>query len=173
MNPPLIIAGIAALLLGRQLFWLFIAAVGFTAGLTFAQTALIDQPQWMIWALGLAAGIIGLLLALFIQKLAIGLGGFAAGAYVAMRLAFLWGHELHPAAVLLSGVVGAVLLYIFFDWALIALSSAAGAGLILEGVPGLPIPDLGLFWMLTILGIVIQTLLMRKKSAKEGTPRKG
>lgn len=167
MDPTLIITGAVALLLGRQLFWLFIAVVGFTIGFTFAQNALVDQPQWIIWALGLAAGIVGLLLALFIQKLAVGLGGFAAGAYVAMRLAFLGGHELHPAGVLLAGVAGAVLLYIFFDWALIVLSSTAGAGLILEGVPQLPIPDLGLFWMLTILGVVVQTLLMRRRPKKE------
>jgi len=167
MDPTLIIIGAAALLLGRQLFWLFIAVVGFTIGLTFAQTALVDQPQWMIWALGVAAGIVGLLLALFIQKLAIALGGFAAGAYVAMQLALMGGHELHPAGVLLAGAAGAVLLYIFFDWALIVLSSTAGAGLILEGVPELPIPDLGLFWILTILGLVVQTLLMRKRPKKE------
>jgi len=171
MNPTLIITGAAALLLGRQLFWLFIAVVGFTVGFTFAQTALVDQPQWMIWALGLAAGIVGLLLGLFIQKLAVGLGGFAAGAYVAMRLAFIGGHELHPAGVLLAGVAGAVLLYIFFDWALIVLSSAAGAGLILEGVPECPIPDLGLFWILTILGVMVQTVLMRKRPVKEKMPQ--
>jgi hypothetical protein len=171
MNPTLIIIGAAALLLGRQLFWLFIAVVGFYAGLTFAQTVLVDQPQWIIWALGLAAGIIGLLLALFIQKLAVGLGGFAAGAYVAMRLAFISGHEPHPAGVLLAGVAGAVLLYIFFDWALIALSSTAGAGLILEGMPELPVPDIGMFWILTILGVVVQTLLTRKKSPREKPPK--
>ena len=166
MNPILIITGVVALLLGRQLFWLFIAVIGFTTGLTLAQSALIHQPQWIIWAVGLAVGIVGLLLALFIQKLAIVLGGFATGAYVAMRLAFLWGNELHPAAALLAGVAGAVLLYVFFDWALIALSSAAGAGLILEGIPGLPISDLGLFWILTILGVIVQILLMRKRTAR-------
>jgi len=171
MDPTLIITGAAALLLGRQLFWLFIAVIGFTVGFTFAQTALVDQHQWMIWALGLAAGIVGLLLALFIQKLAVGLGGFAAGAYVAMQLAFIGGHELHPAGVLLAGVAGAVLLYIFFDWALIVLSSTAGAGLILEGVPELPIPDLGLFWILTILGVIVQTVLMRKRPVKEEMPQ--
>lgn len=170
MDLTLIIAGVAALLLGRQLFWLFIAVVGFTAGLAFAQSELIHQPQWMIWAVGLAVGIVSLILALFIQKLAIVLGGFAAGAFVAMRLGFLWGNELHPAAVLLAGVAGAVLLYIFFDWALIVLSSAAGAALIIEGAPALPVPDLGLFWCLAILGIIIQTLLMRKIPAKKSPP---
>ena len=163
MNIPMVVSGVAALLLGRRLFWLFVAVVGFTGGFTVAQAIFIDQPQWIIWALGLAAGIVGLVLAVFIQKLAVGLGGFAAGAYVALRLASIGSYELHPAWVLLAGVAGAVLLYIFFDWALVVLSSGAGAALVIEGIPKLPVPDLGLFWILAGLGIVVQTAMMVRK----------
>ena len=100
-------------------------------------------------------------------KLAVGLGGFAAGAYVAMRLAFIGSYNLHPAWVLLAGVAGAVLLFVLFDWALIALSSMAGAALVIEGVPKLPLPDLGLFWGLAGFGVVIQTVMMIRKKFAE------
>jgi len=43
-----LIVGLAVLLLGRRLFWLFVGAVGFLAGLQWARPVLGDQPEWVI-----------------------------------------------------------------------------------------------------------------------------
>ncbi len=51
---------------------------------------------------------------------------------------------------------------LIFDWALIILSSLAGAGLVVQGaLPGAPVVDTVVFTVLLIVGIVIQALTMR------------
>ena len=72
--------GIVLLALGRRLFWLFVGCVGFMAGLQMAQQYFGLQPSWVAWAAALLFGLVGALLALFFQKLAIVLGGFASGS---------------------------------------------------------------------------------------------
>lgn len=134
MNLLLAASGVLLLVLGWKLFWLFVGVVGFVAGLQAVQLYIEPQPFWVLWAVGLVCGIIGAILALFFQKLAIVIGGFVAGSIIALHLALMMGH--HPGALvpLIGGVVGAVALYLLFDWALILLSSVAGAAFIVEAL---------------------------------------
>lgn len=125
--------GAVLLILGRKLFWLFVAAVGFAAGWTVASDLLHVQPEWLALVLALAAGAIGALLATFVQKMAIGLAGFLAGAFLATGLVAMINIPAAPwawVALVVGGVLGAILLGAAFDWALIGLSSLAGAMLI-------------------------------------------
>ena len=71
--------GILLLTLGRRLFWLFVVGIGFVAGLQMAQQTVGLQAGWMAWAVASLFGLVGALLALFFQTLAIVLSGFAAG----------------------------------------------------------------------------------------------
>lgn len=82
-----IVGGAALLAFGRKIFWLFIAATGFFAGLELATRVLHIKPGWVAYAIALAVGLVGALLAYFFQKLAVGAAGFFAGAYLASRLA--------------------------------------------------------------------------------------
>jgi hypothetical protein len=61
----LVVSGVALLVLGWKLFWLFVGLVGFAAGLQAVQLLLGPQPFWILWAAGLVCGIIGAVLALF------------------------------------------------------------------------------------------------------------
>jgi hypothetical protein len=70
------IVGAALLVFGRKLFWLFVAGIGFIAGLNVATSYLKGSPQWLILLLALVAGLIGALLAVFAQSIAIGIAGF-------------------------------------------------------------------------------------------------
>lgn len=156
----LAVSGVALLVFGWRLFWLFVGVVGFVAGLQAAQSVFGPQPFWVLWTAGLVFGIIGAVLALFFQKLAVGVGGFVAGSIVALHLTLMMGY--HPGALvaLIGGGVGAVVLYLLFDWALIVLSSVAGAAVIVEALgrhaPYAP----ALSAVLVAVGIIFQSGLL-------------
>ena len=160
------IVGALLLTLGRRLYWLFVAAIGFAVGLALASRLLSAQPEWVALLVGLALGAIGAVLALFVQRLAIGAAGFFAGAYIAYSLAGtlkLGAAVWFWVVVVLGAIIGAVLVSVVFDWALIVLSSLAGASLIVEGLrlaPGLSF----LVWVVLVaVGILIQAGLFRRK----------
>jgi len=162
------VVGALLLTLGRKLFWLFVAATGFALGLALATKLLGSQPQWVALVIALVLGVIGALLALFVQHLAIGAAGLFAGAFLANSLAgaLHLGHSpWFWVVVVAGGILGAVLTSMVFDWALVALSSLAGASLIVEG---LHLSQGALFavWLaLVALGVFIQTRMMRKKKS--------
>src|SRR2546430_17597085 len=91
MNLPLpiisVIIGAAILLFGRKLFWLFVAALGFAVGLEIAAYFMREPPQWMTLLVALGAGVLGALLAILLQKIAIAIAGFVAGGRIAWALA--------------------------------------------------------------------------------------
>jgi Domain of unknown function (DUF4203) len=159
------VIGAVVLLFGRKLFWLCVAAVGFAAGFEIAPQ-LIHEPStlvMLIFAIGL--GFIGALLALFLQKIAIAIAGFLAGGKLAVAIAAAF--LVHPAqyfwlSFLIGGVVGALLLIVLFDWALIALSSVVGAYLILSAF-SLPASGTSiLFIALVAIGVFVQITSMRR-----------
>src|SRR5205823_2666174 len=82
-----VIVGVAILFFGRKLFWLFVAALGFAVGLQIAAYFMREPPQWMTLLVALGCGIIGALLAILLQKIAIAVAGFVAGGRIAWALA--------------------------------------------------------------------------------------
>jgi hypothetical protein len=152
----LLVAGLALLVAGRRLFWLFVGLAGFFVGLQTAPLLLGPQPLWLIWIVGLAFGVIGALLALFFQQLAIAVGGFMAGSAIAVQLAYLvWGHP-GGWTILIGGIIGAVGLFLLFDWALIVLSAMAGAVLIVQAVAHRIAAGPFLFLLLAGVGTAVQ-----------------
>jgi hypothetical protein len=59
----LIVLGIAMLLIGRKLFWLFVGVVGFYFGYTLAGQFLPAESEVVVLVIGLMAGILGAILA--------------------------------------------------------------------------------------------------------------
>jgi hypothetical protein len=132
-----LVAGIALLFFGRRLFWLFVGVIGFMAGWHLALGSWRHSPAGGRLLLALFAGLLGLLLALVAQKLAVALAGFFIGSYLVAALLDWQLQALRPGQMLvlvLCGVVAAVLALMLFDLALILYSAVAGAGLILNGV---------------------------------------
>jgi hypothetical protein len=159
LNLGLAVAGVMLLVLGWKLFWLFVGVLGFVAGLQAAQLFLGPQPFWMLWAAGLICGVIGAILALFFQHLAIAVGGFVAGSAITHHLMTMLGYSAGLPIVLVGGVVGAVALYLLFDWALIALSSVAGAAFIVDALGSrLPYAP-ALVMVLAAAGVIFQARL--------------
>src|SRR5438132_12657733 len=79
--------GAVILFFGRKLFWLCVAAVGFAAGVEIAPHLVHEPSPLLALAVALVLGLIGALLALFLQKVAIAVLGFLAGGKLAGAIA--------------------------------------------------------------------------------------
>ena len=157
-NIFLAVVGVLLLTLGWKLFWMFVGAVGFAAGLQAAQSLIGPQPFWMLWGAGLVCGITGAILALFFQHLAVAIGGFIAGGILALRLLPMVGYTATGTIVLIGGVIGAVALVLLFDWALVVLSSMAGAAFVVNAIVGRSFPYAPwLFLVVAAAGVVFQS----------------
>ena len=114
-------------------------------------------------------GIIFALLAIFLQGLVIGAAGFLIGGYILTVLATMIGLDFAGATTwivyMIGGVIGVILISLLFDWALITLSSLAGASLILQSF--LPENAAGgiLFFIVFLLGVLIQGSMLRPDRA--------
>jgi Domain of unknown function (DUF4203) len=165
------IAGGALLLtLGRKIFWFFVAASGFYAGLELATRYLHVNPAWVALLIALAVGLLGALLAYFFQKLVIGAAGFLAGAFIASRLVSHLGTQVKGwdwLVILIGGIVGIVLMYAIFEWALIILSSLAGAILVVEGLKLAALVGILVGVLLFVVGLVFQAGLNRRAAASK------
>lgn len=157
--------GLVLLLFGRRLFWLVIGAVGFWAGLSFAEAYLgPDAGNWR-WLAALGLGALGALVAVFLQRLAIGVGGALIAAYSAHWYLALSGEPLSTlqwAVVALAGLAGLLVARLVADLALIALSVLAGATLVLEGIDAEPSMSRWIFVGLLVLGAWVQSASLRR-----------
>ena len=155
-----IVGGALLLTLGRKIFWFFVAASGFYAGLELATRYLNIQPEWVALLIALAVGLVGALLAYFFQKLVIGAAGFLAGAFISSRLVSYLGTQVKSwdwLLILIGGIIGIVLMFAIFEWALIILSSLAGAILVVEGLK-----------LASLVGIVVGVVLFVVRSGLPG-----
>ena len=160
--------GIMLLTLGRRLFWLFVVGIGFVAGLQMAQQTFGLQAGWMAWVVASLFGLVGALLALFFQTLAIVLSGFAAGSTIVAYLAVLMGFADVPVISMVGGIIGAILLFALFDWALIGLSSLAGATLVVQSLNWNFRAELVLYVTLIAAGILLQAASLRRQPPETG-----
>ncbi|MGB3211044.1 MAG: hypothetical protein WBB19_10100 [Desulforhopalus sp.] len=160
------VIGIVLLTMGRKLFWLFVGCAGFLAGLQVAQQYFGVQSFWIVWAAALLFGLIGALLTVFFQKVAIILGGYAAGSTIAAYLTVLAGFATAPVINVVGGILGAVVLYALFDWALIGLSSLVGATLIVQLLNLTPRTEIISYVVLIAAGGVFQTFMWRSQNSK-------
>jgi hypothetical protein len=159
-----VIAGFAILLFGRQLFWLFVGVVGFLVAFELATEFLAGQPEWVILLIAIVAGIVGALLSIFVQYGVVAVAGFFAGALAAQSLLQAtttarpeWALWL---ALIIGGLLGALLVLVVFDWALIVLSSVTGASMLVQSITLPGTLEVVVFIALLIVGIVFQIAMM-------------
>ncbi len=162
-----VILGGALLLAGRKLFWLFVGAIGFVTGLQLAAN-FWQGPENLAIVFGLVVGVIFGLLAVFLQTIAIGIAGFFAGGFTLTALAGTFGMDtgsIFWVIYVLGGIIGLVVVIYLFDWAVITLSSLAGASLLVQafvppgGAGGL------IFAILVIIGVVVQGSVLRTEQS--------
>jgi hypothetical protein len=168
LNVINLVLGSALLLAGRKLFWLFVGAAGFVTGMQLA-TRFWQGSDLLAILVGLVIGVIFALLAIFLQALVIGIAGFLIGGYILTGLAAMFGMELSGGTTwvvyIVGGVIGVILVSFLFDWAIITLSSLAGASLIVQSFLSQGPAGGILFFILFILGVVIQGFILRGERA--------
>jgi hypothetical protein len=128
------ILGILLLFFGRRLFWLFVGVAGFIAGLTLVPQFISGQSEMTILLIAIIAGVIGAVLAIMLEGLAILIAGFLAGGYLMTTLLV----SLHVSVstqpsitYIIGGIIGLLLVAVLFDWAIIILSALLGAEILM------------------------------------------
>jgi len=167
-----IVVSLALLFAGRRVFWFVVAVLGFYAGMQ-ATPMFIEAPsQSTLIAISLGCGLFMAVVAFVVQKLAIGIAGFLVGGYGAFlgmsRLGIHLG-TFNWIPIVGVGILGVVLSSLVFEWALIVISSIAGAYLLMmmldvsESIRSL------LFVLLAVAGFLIQA---KDKSKKKPASKK-
>ena len=160
-----VLIGVVILFFGRKLFWLCVAAVGFAVGVEVAPQLVHEPSSLLALVVALVFGLLGALLALFLQKIAIAVLGFLAGGKLACAFAgafFVHYAQFSTIIFIVGGVIGAILLLVLFDWALIVVSSFIGAYLIQSAIMLPPTGSTLVFVGLAIIGIIVQAASFRR-----------
>jgi hypothetical protein len=169
------LAGLGLLTLGRKLFWLFIAVIGFEFGFSLAERFFQRRgasDDLIVLGIALVFGIAAALLGIILQQIAIYVGGFLAGGSFLVNVLGLYSGRGVPienlfllGAFIVGGIIGVILVTLIFDWALIILSSLVGA----EMVAGVVVGSFGVggggiaFIVLFIAGVLIQASMLKKE----------
>jgi hypothetical protein len=162
-----VLIGIAILFFGRKLFWLTVAAVGFAVGVEIAPLLVNEPSSLLALLIALVLGVLGALLALFLQKIAIAVLGFFAGGKLATAIAaafFVHYAQYSTIIFVIGGIIGAILLLAVFAWALIVVSSFIGAYLIQSAIVLPPTGSTLVFIGLAIVGIFVQAASFRRSA---------
>jgi hypothetical protein len=178
-------------LFGRKLFWLFVAVGGFLVGWFFAP-AIWDaarndaMPDWARLVIGLVAAVILGFLAFKFTRIMVSLAGFFIfGAATVLAIDYFGGDVTQGTrnfwiAFGVGGLVGAVIMAILFDWALIVLTALIGAGAAADGIIYFFTPETPtaadpapakwiegvVLAVLFVIGLVVQIATRRRKGIK-------
>lgn len=156
-----ILIGGSLVLVGRKLYWLFIAVLGFILGFTLSGLFFPDLSELLMIFVGLLAGALGALSAIFLNQLAITLAGFLGGGLIAIQLLTFLGFSDNGfswAPFIIGGIIGTILAAIFFDWILIIFSSLVGTFIIASTWDNLSLELNIILLIIFIAGIVIQSI---------------
>jgi hypothetical protein len=164
------IVGVLLLFLGRRLYWLFVGGIGFVVGYALASGLTGRTPEPTALLIGLGAGLLGVVLALFLQRVAVVVAGLLAGAWLGAELARALGSPSPGTpwlAVLIGGVAGAVLSAALFDAVLVVLSSLVGAAFLAKLFGGRLWTQGVVFIGLTLLGIAVQARTKHRRAFRD------
>jgi len=160
-----IFLGILLLAIGHRFYWLFISAIGFTAGVFIAQYFLQQASVMYELFIAVAAGILGVILAHFLEKFAVKIAGAFAGGYILTEMldAFQMQFEFQQWLIFMIGaVLGFILITKVFTWALIIISSSLGSLLISQSIPLQGNLFIIAFLVMFASGIILQSHKQKK-----------
>ncbi len=126
-----VIGGIL-LFLGHELNFLFAGAMAALLGLRLTWLLPAGWPWWADYAFIIALGVIAAVVVLLNERAGYFISGFLAGG---LLLVEYWAPDTMTVPWLpfvIGGVIGALVIGIFTDWALILVTSAIGAAYLLN-----------------------------------------
>lgn len=134
-------------------------AAGFLAGFSIAPRLLADASPLLILIVAIVAGLIGALLATFLQRASIFLAGLIAGGMFViaiLRALGIDGRTVMTIGFVIGALPGAILSLLLFDWALIVLSAIVGATLVTQSLNLRPLALLIIGATLLVIGLSVQ-----------------
>jgi hypothetical protein len=150
--------GLLVLFLGRKLYWLMVGVGGLLAGMEFATTLLANSSPVVRVIVAIAAGLIGVLVAIIAQRVAFALLGFFGVGFIALTLTPAASSDaVHLTWFVLAGLAGAIIAALLMDWAIIVLTALAGAAAIVTSFAMTPLIQTIVFVILAVVGIAIQS----------------
>jgi hypothetical protein len=177
-----IILGAIELLFGRRLFWLFVGIAGFLIGYFLAPAIFHNMSTLLRVLIGVGIGVVFAILAIFFTRFMVAVAGFFIfGPAVVVLIRDLGanapdGSTWYWVTYAIGGVIGFILLWAFFDWALIVLTSLAGAGGIIQGVRSLttisPTWQIILYVVLAVIGVIFQARSYSRRRLARGPSRR-
>ena len=170
-----ILVSLALLFGGRKLFWFAIGVLGFYLGMKIAPMFIDTTQAWTMILISLGVGALSALVAILLQKIAVGIAGFLLGSYgafIGMNKIGLTLGSMSWLPIVCFGVLGVILAAIVFEWALILFSSLAGAYLFVTTLNVTPSLEFPLFVVSAIAGIVVQAKSKGKKKPDGGKEKK-
>jgi len=157
-----IIGGIL-LFLGRELNFLFAGAMAFLIGQRLTPLLPPQWPGWSDYAFMAGLGVLAAALTFINERGGFVLSGFLSGGYV-MAEYFTPDLLVIPLVpFILGGIVGAVILGIFTEWALIVISSLIGGYYLTTMFRLAQTPRVLITAGLIIIGAVVQAIIMRQQ----------
>jgi hypothetical protein len=161
-----LLTGVLLLTMGRKLYWLLIAVIGFFLGYWIADFILPEISNVLVILIGLLFGSLCALLAVFLNRVAIAIAGFLGGGLIATQLMIIIrsnSNEYSWVPFIIGGIVGIILAAILFDWVLIIFSSIIGAFLIESTWSSSPIRLNLLVIVIIMIGIGVQTIQFKRQ----------
>jgi hypothetical protein len=158
--------GAMLMIQGRKLYWLFVGGIGFFVTLTLLDAPYSGMSVQTARIIAVIVALIGAVMAIFLQRLAIFVGGFLGGGYLLIVAFELFGARLGGLNLfffLIGGVVGALIVSSAFDRALIFFSSVLGAGMIVQGMDLMPLWRFVAVPLFAVIGMGLQALIMRNE----------
>lgn len=161
-----IIGGIL-LFLGRELNFLFAGAMAGLIGFRLTPLLPPQLPAWSDAAFMIGLGVIAAAIVLINERFGYFLSGFLAGGFLLVEY-YAPGILTVPwLPFLVGGVIGALVLGLLTEWALILVSSAIGASYLLNLFVLDPMAEILIGAGLFIVGALTQVIIMQAQKQSE------
>jgi hypothetical protein len=157
------IIGAVLLFLGRELNFLFAAAMALFWGFRMAPRLPATWPAWGDWAFVITLALVAAIIALINERVGYFLSGFLAGSFFLVEYYAPGGSTVPMLPFIIGGVIGSFILGLLTEWAMILVSSAIGAAYVLNLFRLQPMAEILVGAGLFIVGALAQVIIMQSQ----------
>jgi hypothetical protein len=161
-----VIGGIL-LFLGRELNFLFAAAMAAFIGFRLSPRLPAQWPPWGDIAFVATLALVAAIIALINERIGYFLSGFLAGGFFLIEYFAPNASTLPAIPFIVGGVIGSLILGLLTEWAMILVSSGIGAAYVLNLFRLDPTAEILVGAGLFIIGALTQVIIMQSQKHSE------